>query len=282
MPANRSRTERWRELMEQIAARGGGLEFSVERERIPDHAPPPDLMWRVRLFSVSDTDMVVEQPGAAGRGVSFAPGTPLVGVMSVGQNRWMFHTRVLTAVVGTPGRPGSLRLVMPDKMERCVRREFLRISTAELRLPEVECWPLLEPASVVAAEAANRERILDLQRPLVRMRDSFVDDLLPEVGPKFSAKLVNVGGGGVGLLVEKEDASAASKCRLIWLRVHMKPEIPAPIGLTAKIVHTHLDSAQNLYVGAAFDFDFNPAHREFVVDQITRYANLIQMARRAA
>ncbi|CAG0950531.1 hypothetical protein PHYC_00176 [Phycisphaerales bacterium] len=269
--------------MEQIAARGGGIEISVERGKSESGIAPTDLMWRVRVYSVTDDDMVVEQPGAAGRGVQIAPGTPLVGVMSVGQNRWMFHSRVLGASgVTGPGRLGTLKLAMPEKMERCIRREFLRISTAELRLPDVECWPLLEPASVVAAEAANRERILDLQRPLVRMRDAFVDDLLPEVGPKFGAKLVNVGGGGVGLLVMKDEAAAATKCRLIWLRVHMKPEIPAPMAMTAKIVHTHLDSSQNLYVGAAFDFDFNPTHREFVIDQIARYANLVQMARKAA
>ncbi len=280
MPAHRSRTERWRESLEQIAQRGGGIEVAVDRGAPANEQA--DLMWRVRVLSVSDTELVVEQPGAAGRGMNLAAGTPIIGVMSVGQNRWMFHSRVETCGPGMVGRPGVMRLLAPEKMERCIRREFLRVSTAELRLPAVECWPLLEPASVGTAEAANRDRILSLQRPGGRTQDPFLGDLLPEVGPRFSASLVNVGGGGVGLLVSKEDSTAAGRCRLLWVRLNLTPEIPAPLGLTAKVVHTHLDSAQNLYLGAAFDFDFNPAHRDFVVDQIARYTNIVQTIRRAA
>lgn len=282
MPAHRSRTERWRESLEQIAHRGGGIEVAVDRGAPADGQSPSDLMWRVRVLSVTDTELVVEQPGAAGRGMNLAVGTPVIGVMSVGQNRWMFHSRVEACGAGLVGRPGVMRLRAPEKMERCIRREFLRVATAELRLPAVECWPLLEPASVGTAEAANRERILSMQRPHARRQNPFLGDLLPEVGPRFSASLVNVGGGGVGLLVSKDDASAAGRCRLLWVRLNLTPEIPAPLGLTAKVVHTHIDSAQNLYLGAAFDFDFNPSHREFVVEQIARYTNLVQTVRRAA
>lgn len=282
MPAHRSRTERWRELLEQIAQRGGGIEVAVDRGLPAGEQATTDLMWRVRLLSVSDAELVVEQPGAAGRGLTIAPGTPVIGVMSVGQNRWMFHSRVEACAASMVGRPGLMRLRTPEKMERCARREFLRVSTAELRLPAAECWPLLEPASVTAAEAANRERIVSMQRHGTSRQSMFVGDVLPEVGPQFPASLINIGGGGVGLLVSKADTSAASNCRLVWLRLNLTPEIPAPLGMTAKIVHTHLDSGQNLYLGAAFDFDFNPSHRDFVVEQIARYANMVQLARRAA
>jgi hypothetical protein len=47
-------------------------------------------------------------------------------------------------------------------------------------------------------------------------------------------------------------------------------------------VHTHLDSAQNLYAGAAFDFAFNPGHRDFVVEQVARYVDRIQAWARSA
>jgi len=250
-----------------------------------DNAPglhPADLVWRVRLFMVSDTELTVEQPSAAGRAVSIEPGVPLIAVMSVGQNRWMFHTRVLSGSGAAPGRPATLRLATPERVERCARREFLRISTAELHLPGVECWPLLEPASVVAAEAANRDRIRQLRESPARLADDLPDDLLPEVGPKFAASLMNIGGGGVGLLVRRDDAQAAGRSRLLWTRVNLMPHIAAPLAMTAKVVHTHIDSAQNLYLGAAFEFGFNQSHREFVVDQITAYVNRVQALRRAA
>lgn len=265
----------------QIAQRGGGLEIAVDRGH--ENPAVSDLMWRVRVYSVSDSEIILEQPGAAGKSVRIEVGTPIVGVMSVGQNRWMFQSRVCGPRNSRfPTRPGTLCIAQPENMERCIRREFLRVATTELRLPHVECWPLLEPSSVIPAEAANRERILNLQRPLPRMRDTFVDEILPEVGPGFAARLMNIGGGGLGLLVAKEDATTASRCRLLWARLNLTPDIPAPIGLTAKVVHTHMDSAQNLHMGAAFDFDFNPAHREFVVDQITSYATRLQHLRNAA
>ncbi|MCE7973030.1 MAG: hypothetical protein DYG92_01705 [Leptolyngbya sp. PLA1] len=280
VPANRSRTERWRELLEQIAARGGGIEVSIARPEGGHEAP--DLMWRVRLFHVGDDGLLVEMPAAAGRSFGMEPGTPLVAVMTVGQNRWVFHTRVVGSGPIAVGRSATLRLSAPERVERCVRREFLRVSTTELRLPGVECAPLLAPSSVIAAEAANREAILTLERSPLRLAGAAPEQLLPEVGPSFHAKLLNLGGGGVGLLVGKNDAAAAAKCKLMWMRLDLSPHIPIPLGITAKQAHSHIDSEQNLYLGLAFEFAFNPSHREFIVEQITRFVGLVQGARKAA
>jgi hypothetical protein len=195
----------------------------------------------------------------------------------------MFHTKILGANAPSAfGAQRGLRVAAPTSVERCARRDFLRISTAELRLPDVQCWPLLDPGSVAAPEIANRAHILELERG-ASAGDAGIDSiLLPEVGPPFSAKLLNIGGGGVGLMVGRDESGAAQQSRLIWLRINLMPQIKAPIALTAKIVHTHLDSGQNLYVGAAFDFAFNPGHRDFVVDQVTRYVNRVQAGSRAA
>ena len=65
-------------------------------------------------------------------------------------------------------------------------------------------------------------------------------------------------------------------------RRNLTPHIKAPIAITARVVHTHLDSSQNLYAGVAFDFAFNPSHRDFVVDQVTRYVSRVQASARKA
>jgi hypothetical protein len=52
------------------------------------------------------------------------------------------------------------------------------------------------------------------------------------------------------------------------MRVNLGPDLPAPIALTGRIVHTHMDSAQSIHVGLAFEFGFNPGHREFVISQV--------------
>lgn len=289
VPANRSRTERYRELLQQIMERGGGIEFSLAR---PVSATAdqlgPDLVWRVRLLAIRENELVVEQPTAMGRVMPLQAGAELVGAIVVGQNRWMFHTRTIGVEQIGAGRSPvyALRLAMPEGVERCSRRDFLRISTAELKLPSVECWPLLDPTSVGGAETANRAMILEAERTgtfaideVSPTQDSM---LLPMVGPSFSAALINIGGGGVGLIVGRENQAAAMSHRLIWMRISLFPQIPGPIGVTARIVHTHLDSQQNTYLGVAFDFAFNPSHREFVVDQITRYLTRMQGVCKAA
>lgn len=292
MPASRSRTERWRECLDQVYERGGGLELAVARDTAPLATDAPlssDLVWRVRILGLTADEILIEAPMAMGQTIPLRPGIDVVAVLALGQNRWMFKTAVTGSKL-IPTRTGTslhgIKLAMPTSVERCLRRNFLRVSTAELNLPLIEAWPLLDPTSVVPAEVANRALIHDLQnadvtglpRPDPQSSDPLV---LPEVGPKFQGRLVNIGGGGIGLLIPKSESSRADRSRLLWLRINLMPEIPAPLAVTARIAHTHLDSEQNLYTGVAFEFGFHAAHRPFVVEQISRYVNRVQ-ARQAS
>ncbi|MCC7390002.1 MAG: PilZ domain-containing protein [Phycisphaerales bacterium] len=264
MPANRSRTDRWRNCLWQIYERGGAIEISLAR---PDASPDPasDLIWRVKILNLGDHEIITNQPAAFGRTIPIAPGTKLVGAMSVGQNRWMFQTEALGV------QPGDrLHLAMPETVERCPRRSYYRVTTAAVELPDVECWPLLDPASVVAAEVANEAYARDMLR---HRRDPTLaqpqaEQVLPEVGPGFGAKLVNISGGGLGLIVSPQEASGLDRARFVWMRVNLGKDLPAPLALTGKVVHTHIDSAQSVHVGLAFEFGFNPSHREFVISQV--------------
>jgi hypothetical protein len=286
MPAHRSRTERWRESLHQIMDRNGGLEVSIaHNDNDPVLSDTPDLVWRVRILDICDKEVLLEMPAAAGKTLPLMDGVPLVCVMVVGQNRWMFKTRTTTKADGpTPFRAiGGVRILMPDNVERCTRREYYRVSTAELRLARVECWPLLAPLTVVSAEAANRAQIVELTRSGSVLKDGEVPEFaLPEVGPCFQAKLVNVGGGGLGLIVERSEASGLDRARLLWMRLDLRPSIPAPIALTGKIAHTHVDSTQSVHVGVAFEFAYNPPHREFIVDQVQKFVARLQSQRTAA
>ena len=277
MPASRSRTQRWRDSLQKIQQRGGGLEFAADTGSNPGAG---DLVWRVRLLGLSDTDLVVEAPGAMGKRFGVTVGARLVGIMSVGQNRWMFHTRVIEILSGP--NP-ALRLEMPERVERCMRRSFDRVSTARLTLPTVECWTLRDPRSAVPCEVANRVRILDqLDSDIVASIGPDIPDAvdLPDVGAKFSAELANIGGGGIGLRIARDAGPTVESAHLFWLRIDLRPDVPSPLAVTARRAHTHIDSAQNLYAGMAFEFQLNPAHRGFVIDQISRFFSAAQ--RRAA
>ncbi len=282
MPASRSRTDRWRDCLHQVYERGGSIELSLDRPGSRPGSEEPrgaDLVWRVRLLSVDEDEVTVEAPNTLGKSLKLDPGTPLVAAMAIGQNRWMFQTSVVDIDTMCLGRGAVeqtvLRLAMPEHVERCSRRSFYRMSTAELRLPVVECWPLRDPATAIAPEIANRALILDLQNQDItgiRVNERLAQPvMLPDVGPSFKAQLLNIGGGGAGLLVDRSDAAGLDCVRSLWLRIDLCPHIAAPLAMTARCVHTHIDSSQNTYAGLAFDFGFNPAHRDFVVSQITRY-----------
>jgi len=233
-----------------------------------------DLIWRCRLLQVTEDEIVVEQPTAMGQPLFMDKDVDLVGVMAIGQNRWMFRTRTLAA---TPklSRTGVMRVAMPHTVERVQRRQFYRVSTAELSLAKVECWPLLNPTTVGPAEAANRLAIEEAERTGVTP-ESMDPTVLPEVGPLFHAKLVNLGGGGVGLMIDQAEARAIDRARLFWLRLDLTPHIPVPLGVTARMAHHHMDSTQAVYAGLSFDFSFNPQHQTFAVQQMMRYVEMLQ------
>lgn len=281
MPANRSRTERWRECLAEIAQRGGGIELSIDRGQPIEDQPRADLVWRVRLASISDLELVSEHPSSLNRSLDIPIGTDLIGAMTIGQNRWMFRTKHLGPASGTGRGQGFMRLSMPDHVERCSRRSFYRVPLGSVELPQIEIWPLIDPASAVAAEVGDRAVVHELELAGQGNAPTPSSPILPEVGPRFVGHLANLGGGGAGLLIDRGDAGALDHAKYYWLRIDLRPELVAPFGLVAKLAHTHSDSSGRVYAGIAFEFGFSQGHREFVVEQIGRYVAAVATANRA-
>jgi len=277
MPASRSRTTEWKRSMQQIFERGGTLEVAV----VASHGTPAspadtvdmvrggDLVWRLKIAALEEESVVVEAPVMLGKHIPIKDGAQLIGAISIGQNRWKFKTEKIgdCAVSGT--RVPALRLRLPDDVERCMRR-FTRFETGGLNLPLVHTWPLLDPRSVVAAEQASdaawhaAHTALHSGEPV----PAPVPLPMPHVGPHFPAVLVNIGGGGAGLRVESTDAAALGRHRVFWLQIELGVQAPLPICVTAKLVHTHLDSLQRTYAGLSFDFTFHLPHQQAVANQI--------------
>ncbi|MGV6814663.1 MAG: hypothetical protein ACWA5W_06595 [Phycisphaerales bacterium] len=282
MPPNRSRTDRWRQSLQNIYQRGGGLEFAVRRDDQDDGIK--DLVWRVKVLNLTEETITIEQPGAMGQSFSIGEGVELIGIMSVGQNRWMFNTKVLATTFNQTrsGTFPALKVAMPEKVVRCMRRHADRTSIAHIDLPSVECWKLLDPLSAVPIEVANRVQVEELLKS-GQTCDAVDDQIaLPQVGPKFIARLANIGGGGVGLIVPKESRQAIDSGKVFWMRMDLRPAIPAPIVLTAKLAHSHIDSAQDTYAGMAFDFGVHHQHKDFIIKQISRYISSVQQPNRKA
>lgn len=284
MPARRSRTLEWRQCLQQVHQRGGALEIAVLRHHDnPADAAGSHLVWRVRLLDLGDDEILVEPPMTLGEVIRVENGIDLVAILAVGQNRWMFTTSHLgmTEHANGHGRAvPAMRLRMPESVERCQRRSHYRMETTALILPQVEVWPLLDPKSVLPAERANEIQFEDDRNGVMADRGPIEDDdlILPEVGPKFTATLLNIGGGGLGLRVMPQDAQTVARHKVFWLRFSLPPELTTPICATGKLAHTNVDSTQHTYAGMAFDFSFNPVHQRFVVEQICRFIAMQQRA----
>jgi hypothetical protein len=279
VPANRSRTTHWRRCLEQVHERGGAIEIAVARDSEDAAGDAGEhLVWRVRVLALSADEIVVEQPVALGQTVPLAEDVQLVAMISVGQNRWRFDTVNLGSADPDRSRrsaPAAVRLRMPTSVKRCSRRRHERLGANDIGLPKVDIWPLLDPRSVVLAERASQLRF--------EKRGADANDdtgLMPEVGPKFNATLVNLGGGGVGLHVPPEHAQAVARHKLFWIQLSDPPELEVPICASAKLVHTHLQSDQNVYAGLAFDFTFNAPHQHVVATQICDFVETQQRLQR--
>jgi len=285
--ATRSRTEHWLDNLKRLQERGGALEISVDRSITGQSSEPAgaDVVWRVRVVRLTDQQVIVEPPAAFGASINLESDIALIGAMTIGQNRWMFHTRTVGYINGQRSSERMLVLTMPEQVERCTRRSFFRISTANLQLPIVQCWPLIDPTSVIAAEASNRVEIRD--RLAGMMINGGKDDqteptlILPDVGPMFNSSLLNVSGGGLGLLVAPDDAASLAARPYLWIRLDLRPHIPTPAAVTARVAHTHTDSSQHTYAGLAFDFAHNPPHRSFIVDLFGQYVDALQRQQKA-
>jgi hypothetical protein len=221
LPASRSRTFEWRRSLQQIQERGGAIEIAIARPTAMSSDPTAqstggDVVWRVRLLRVSDTEMVVELPNALGRPIDVGNGIQLVGAIAIGQNRWLFRSEVVGHVElhdFGPRPVRCLRVRLPDHVDRSSRRET-RVDTTMLRLPEVEGWPLIDPRSVVVAERWNEVAFESAASGAPCETPSDPENLMPTTGPRFLATLMNLGGGGVGLRVTHADSPNFARHRL--------------------------------------------------------------------
>lgn len=266
MPARRSRTDRWRESLNSLVQRNGPIEISV-----PGNGNAPDLIFRVRLLEVTDEHLVVEQPTTLHHQVPVNDSCDLIGGISIGQNRWMFRTRVIDHLDYRAmfGMVSALRLSMPETVERCQRRNFYRTSTTSLSLPPVKIWKLRDADSAVPLEVATKAAILDsvgngpVHDPIEIMK--------PDLGSGFVSSMLNIGGGGVGMLVSSTDAAVLNQHGPFWMRLDLTPSVQIPLSITARLAHTRVDSSGDIHAGFAFDFVRNREYEPFVAEQICRY-----------
>jgi len=273
MPAKRSRTLRWRDCLEEIHARGGSIDVAIARD--DEDGPSRQLVWRVNLLGLGRDELVIEEPATMGTPIRLRDGIELVGIMSIGQNRWTFRTENLgrtETALNAHRTVRAYRLRMPTRVTRTQRRDYYRLAVAGLDLPAVELWPLNDPRSTLVAERLMAEASRAVQRGEEPVLPDLNDPTVrPDMGPPFDGTLLNVGGGGIGIRIPPEHSQIVNRHRLFWMRLDMPGALAVPILATAKLVHTHLQNDHSIYGGLSFDFSQNPDHQALVVDEICRF-----------
>ncbi|MBX9737671.1 MAG: flagellar brake protein [Phycisphaerales bacterium] len=291
MPAHRSRTENWRQCLEQIAERTGAIELAVRTLGAAGGAGGgpggnaqsngPDIVWRVKLLDVGARELLVTSPAAAGQRVELAPQQMLTASYVIGQNRWAFATTVL----GDRPAPArsmdgvAIALSLPTSVNRCPRRSSERLAISGFNLPEVECWPVLDPTTIAAAESANRAmltRVWTKPDAPCASGDRAIEHVMPEVGPRVTARLVNISGGGVGLSMTPESHSAIDRHAFTFVRMRLAPHVPAPLCMTVRRAHSKLESDGLIHVGCALDYTWSPEGQRFIAELFARYMTCIQ------
>ena len=130
MPAQRSRTSGWRRCLQQLVDHKGSLQIALA----PNGEAGHDFIWRAKLISTTENEIFVEMPTAAGEPLPLEKGVQLLGIIAIGQNRWMFRTECLgSKSLRSYSKEGiGLKLQMPAAVERS--NGGVIIESAQIRL----------------------------------------------------------------------------------------------------------------------------------------------------
>ena len=198
--------------------------------------------------------------------------------MAIGQNRWVFRTRTLGHVSLLGWTPGD-GAASADAEQVGVAVGVRAVLAGSLSIPRCRagrCWTRRR----WSRRRWRASEINDAYRAVLAGREPEPGPVVL-LGPMFNALVSNVGGGGEGIVLPAAEAGSLDRGRTLFLRIDLTPHIPAPLGVTARMVHQHLDSGMNVHAGLCFDFSFNPEHREFVSEQMRRYVGALQAGQAA-
>jgi len=136
---------------------------------------------KVRLLRVDAKQVYVDQPQSPGKQIQVQAGQPVIVYFLVGSTRYTFRTRVVrthcSIELNARQRVAGMTLAIPEKIREQQRRADFRLSLAGQ-----------------SRTVASMHR-MEAQQP----------DRCPVDARRFSARLVNVSAGGIGVLIDSSE-----------------------------------------------------------------------------
>lgn len=248
----------WYEKLGAICQRGGVVEMTDVAPSGRDRLAPTH---RVRLLACTPEEIVVEMPRGGDAGVYLEPGSTLRILLVDAVGRWEFNTLVTGARIYPSGREGrtmGLRLAPPSTVRSAQRRSYFRVSTESMAIKLVRLVPV-EPAKPASAAHDPQEHHPD-------------SPLFPPQA--FTARLLNIGGGGIGVQAPARVAAQVNVVQRYACRLEL-PILSEPLEAPVRVVHRAPVDGGAHYLGLRFDQE-DPAERRKCIDEICRFTAWMQ------
>lgn len=209
--------------------------------------------FRTRVINAGDNGMVLQRPLQAEAAGCFHP-RAIVSVLVIdaeGQ-RWELISRVQRSMkvkLNEKSDTPALLLNFPHELRSGQRRSFYRVATRASELDSI----LLVPQ-----DCEHRDGVPEKQQV-----------------KSFNAALLNISGGGAGVLAPPEMREQLSRTRYYTCRITL-PVLGFPMMIPICIVHREILEDGQTYLGLAFDFDDDRGDRDRIVDEVCRFATHLQ------
>lgn len=204
-----------------------------------DAVPPT---YRSRLLLFNENGLIVERPTQADAAVHLAVGSRARLLAVQGDQRWEVWSTVTHyssfSLNGTM-KVTAIHLTPPADARTGQRRGYFRASAVSAKLDPILMTPIApegtDPAANVGESATPQQRAL------------------AAAFQPFKARLVNIGGGGVGIEAPQKAAPLVKAIKHYTCRLVL-PTLDEPVDVVARTVHLAPLEGGTHYMGMAFEF----------------------------
>lgn len=246
----------WRPRLAMLAARNGAVEVTADTTAA-DGAPMAPT-FRVRLLEFGDDVIRLEKPShavAPEAGRWLREGATVIVLVVDKSDRWEFTTRIKGFVMhdlSEKVKVSAIEIAPPTRMHSGQRRAFFRVSTAGVAMKPVRLTPIAVEATVPASQDAT---------------------------PKFPAqpftgRLLNIGGGGMGVEAPQRVASQLADSVRYRCRLEL-PTVGEALEVNVKTVHLEPREGGTHYLGMRFEFE-DAADQRRCEQQVVRFTTWLQ------
>ena len=241
-------SQQWLDAIQSIQNRNGIIQVTSCHADPQAHSP---ATYRSRMLACDELGFLIEPPSISKMAAHFTAGTEVSLLCVEADQRWDCQTTIRNVErfrLNTSTELMALRLAPPRDVRSAQQRKYFRVDITASTIEPV----LLVP--VASDELSSDEA-----------------KTLPKI---FSAPIINISGGGIGVeapaVVAKQLADVSEyRCTL------MLPNRAEPFEMPARVVHAKPLEDGSFYLGLEFDTS-DPKFDEESIDHICRFATWYQ------